>query len=339
MTTAIAVTSPELVLPPPDRHTPSALVLSCPGAQPLDAAIAQTRTVLDQHGYLIALYPASVPTALRQRLHTVRSVLESDRIALLPSELPPLALAVLVRQLRQLSATDLSPGVLAAAVRLLAHYIHAGAVLASVAKLDRVPVSLTAHARSWVPGSQFAVVTTPTAQLLKLGSAGGALEGPGYLTRLTTAAGQLTTGWVGGTLAPQWQVTGVEEAALPPESPRWWGTGKLVEFAAAIPDISVLYQLVSSVQRAACHWCGLELIGDRCGFCAAPLPAPALQPPRRAPAAHAPALTAPYEEADDGAAHGPVIQHDYGAQDGRPAAAPVVPYGGDAYRPAHPGQR
>jgi hypothetical protein len=65
-------------------------------------------------------------------------------------------------------------------------------------------------------------------------------------------------------------VQGVREVPLPAESPGWWGTGKLIEFAAALPDISVLYQLVASVRREECRWCGLELIGDRCGFCSSP---------------------------------------------------------------------
>ncbi|MCZ7433396.1 hypothetical protein [Streptomyces sp. WMMC1477] len=316
MTTAIAVTSPELVLPPPDRQTPPAVVLPPPDRTPLDAALDHTRHLLDQHGYLVVLYPASVPAAVRRRLHTVRSVLESDRIALVESELPPLALAVLVRQLRQLSATDLGPGVLAAAVRLLAHYVHAGAVLTSVAKLDRVPVSLTTHARSWVPGSQFAVVTAPEPQLVRLGPHAAPLKGPDYVTRLTTAAGQLTSAWPAGTLAGQWQVTGVEQATLPPDSARWWGTGKLVEFAAAIPDISVLYQLIGSVRRTVCHWCGLELIGDRCAFCAAPVPpAEQRQPSRRAPTDYGTGLD-PHEDTSPGV----VIPHEDAVSD-------VVPYG------------
>ncbi|MCX2969154.1 MULTISPECIES: hypothetical protein [Streptomyces] len=348
MTTAIAVTSPELVLPPPDRHTPAAHVLGDPGRQPLDEAVERVRALLDQHGYLIALYPASVAPALRQRLHTVRSVLESDRIALVACDLPPLALAVLVRQLRQLSATDVSPGVLAASVRLLAHYIHAGAVLGSVTRLDRVPVPLTAHARSWLPGSRFAVVTAPKPQLVRVGGTPGTPEGPGYVTRLTTAAGQLTSTWVSATLAPRWQVSGVEETALPPESPGWWGTGRLVEFAAAIPDISVLYHLVGSVQRTACHWCGLELIGDRCAFCAAPLPAPGTgRPPHRAPGARTaraqhPARPAhhgaPDPRAEDDEASGPVIPHDTGPSGTAHTSAAVVPQDG-AYGPIPPGRR
>ncbi|GAA3047711.1 hypothetical protein GCM10020000_29840 [Streptomyces olivoverticillatus] len=67
------------------------------------------------------------------------------------------------------------------------------------------------------------------------------------------------------------------------------GHPRAVEFAAAIPDPSVLYQLVASVRREECRWCGLELIGDRCGFCSAPVTRDgggrhALDPPVRAAA-------------------------------------------------------
>ncbi|MGA6154458.1 hypothetical protein ACPEIC_14060 [Stenotrophomonas sp. NPDC087984] len=281
MPTAIAVTGRELVLPPPDGQTPSAVVLRPPDAQSLDDALAEVGTLLDQQGYLVVLYPAATPAPVVRRLHIVRSVLESDRMALLPLELPPLAVAVLARQLRQLSISDFSPGVLACAARLLSHYIHAGALLGSVAKLDRVPVSLTSHVKSWVPGAHFGVLAHPTPQLVKVGGA-SELPAPGYATSMTVARGQLNShgygdgdarrdDWVTGALAPAWGVRGVEEVPLPAESARWWGTPRLIEFAAAIPDLSVLYQLVASVRREECHWCGFELIGDRCAFCSCPV--------------------------------------------------------------------
>ncbi|MEU0806666.1 hypothetical protein [Streptomyces sp. NPDC005970] len=279
MPTAIAVTSRELVLPPPDGQTPSAVVLMSPDVQPLDDALTETAGLLDQQGYLIVVYPAATPAPFVRRLHTVRAVLESDRIALLPLELPPLAVAVVARQLRQLSMCDFSPGVLACAARLLTHYVHAGALLGSVAKLDRVPVSLTSHVKSWVPGAQFAVLAHPTPQLVKVGGE-AVLPGPGYATHLTVARGNLNNhghghaggDWINAKLAPGWGVQGVEEVPPPHESAAWWGTPKLIEFAAAIPDLSVLYQLVASVRREECHWCGFELIGDRCAFCSAPVP-------------------------------------------------------------------
>ncbi|MFD5391968.1 hypothetical protein [Streptomyces sp. NPDC056669] len=281
MPTAIAVTGRELVLPPPDGQTPSAVVLRPPDAQSLDDALAEVGTLLDQQGYLVVLYPAATPAPVVRRLHIVRSVLESDRMALLPLELPPLAVAVLARQLRQLSISDFSPGVLACAARLLSHYIHAGALLGSVARLDRVPVSLTSHVKSWVPGAHFGVLAHPTPQLVKVGGA-SELPAPGYATSMTVARGQLNShgygdggagrdDWVTAALAPAWGVRGVEEVPLPAESARWWGTPKLIEFAAAIPDLSVLYQLVASVRREECHWCGFELIGDRCAFCSCPV--------------------------------------------------------------------
>ncbi|MBA2808681.1 hypothetical protein E0500_015060 [Streptomyces sp. KM273126] len=277
--TAIAVTSSDLVLPPHDRQTPPASV------QPqdtLESSLIGMHALIEQHGYVIALYSASAERAgvagsagaagrsAAQRLHAVRSVLESDRIALLGIDLPPLGIALLSQQLRQLSVCDFSPGVLASSARLLAHYIYAGALLGSVTRLDRVPVSLKSHAKSWVPGAQFAVLANPRPGLVRVGQE--ELTGPEFGTRLLVANGpQPPSDWVTSTLAPAWQVQGVATVPLPAESARWWGTGKLVEFAAGLYDVSVLYQLVSSVRRETCHWCGLELIGDRCGFCAAPL--------------------------------------------------------------------
>ncbi|MFD9795209.1 hypothetical protein ACFWXK_30135 [Streptomyces sp. NPDC059070] len=256
---------------------PPAAVLASPGEQSLDAALGETHRLLEQHGHVVALYPDSLPDAHRRRLHTVRSILESDRITLIPSALPPLGLAVLVRQLRQLSVCDFSPGVLASAARLLAHYIHAGAVLNSVTRLDRVPVALKAHARSWLPGSQFAVLAHPVPQLVRVGT--GELEGPDYSCHLVVAGDGATSSWAAGTLAALWQVNGVQECPLPGYSAPWWGTAKLTEFAAYLPDLSVLYQLVASVRRESCRWCGMELIGDRCGFCASPVPGPELRLP------------------------------------------------------------
>ncbi|MFE7313741.1 collagen-like protein [Streptomyces sp. NPDC057555] len=286
MPTAIAVTSPDLALPAPesstwlerggaalDRQTPAAVVLGSPDRTSLDDALAETSAVLEHHGHLVVLYSTACPPEHVRRLHTLRAVLESDRIAILPSALPPLGVAVLARQLRQLSVCGFSPGVLACAARLLAHYVHAGALLGSVTGLDRVEVDLRSHMKSWLPGAHFAVLATPQPQLLHLDrhSTHAGLRPPGFATQLAVARGQLTADWVTSALAPAWQVQGVYEAHLPTESARWWGTQKLIEFVAAIPDPALLSRLVASVRREECGWCGAEVIGDRCAFCAAPL--------------------------------------------------------------------
>ncbi|MFF8956598.1 hypothetical protein [Streptomyces sp. NPDC014894] len=250
-----------------DQHTPAAALLPPPADRPLAAAIADMSVLLEQHGSVVALYPSSLPPAHERRLHTVRSVLESNRIALLKVDLPPLGIAVLVRQLRQLSVCDFGPGVIASAARLLSHYVYAGALLNSVTRLDRVPVSMRSHAKSWVPGSQFGVLANPAPEVIRVGA--GELSGPAFGTRLIVARGQLQSEWIEKTLAPAWQTQGVEETELPADSAGWWGTGKLLEFAAFLPEISTLYQLVASVRREVCTWCGIELIGDRCGFCSA----------------------------------------------------------------------
>ena len=282
MPTAVAVTSADMALPPQDERTLPAVVLQDLHHRPLDQALAEIQAVLDQYGYLVVVSSKAAPEGVEQRLRTIRSLLESDRIALFRPDLPPLGLAVLARQLRQLASCDLSPGVLASAGRLLTHYIHTGALLGSVARLDRVPVGLKSHAKSWVPGSQFAVLAHPEPQLVKMGP-GAALAGPEFATRMVVAKGQLQSDWVTGTLARQWSVQGLREAPLPAESAHWWGTNKLVEFAAYLPDLPVLYQLVTSVRQSVCHWCGIDVIGDRCVFCSA-TPPPLHDPPRQLPA-------------------------------------------------------
>lgn len=271
MPTAIAVTGADMVLPPLDERTVPAVALPNLDKEPLERSLAALQTLIDQHGHVIVVCSQAAPKAVERRLHTVRSLLESDRIALFRPDLPPLGLAVLARQLRQLASCDLSPGVLASAGRLLTHYIHAGAVLASVTKLDRVPVGLKSHAKSWVPGSQFGVIAHPEPQLVRIGPE-AALKGPEFRTSMLVAKGQFQADWVTTTLAPSWNVQGLREAALPAESPPWWGTPKLVEFCSFLPDLSVLYQLVTSVRQGVCHWCGIDVIGDRCVFCSATSP-------------------------------------------------------------------
>ncbi|MFC9925680.1 hypothetical protein [Streptomyces sp. NPDC127190] len=284
------MTGADLALPAQDERTMPAVVLHDLDRRPIEQTLTELHALTEQYGYAVVVCSPVTPEPVLRRLHTLRALLESDRIAFLRPELPPLGVAVLARQLRQLASCDLSPGVLASAGRLLSHYIHAGAVLGSVARLDRVPVGLTAHARSWVPGSQFAVLAHPEPQLVRV-APGVTLKGPDFNTWLLVAKnqthGQAQTDWVTD-LGARWGVHGLRETPLPAESPLWWGTGRLVEFCAYLADLSVLYQLVTSVRQTGCHWCGLDVIGDRCVFCSAGPPVPEPAAPRalerRAPA-------------------------------------------------------
>ncbi|MEV6106013.1 hypothetical protein AB0M28_15040 [Streptomyces sp. NPDC051940] len=280
MPLAIAVTSPDQVLP--DTGRPRVLVLKSPAEQSLEDALAETSATLEHHGFLLVLYPEAAQAPLVRRLYTVRAVLESDRIALIPLPLPPLAVAVLAHQLAQLTdpahGPQPGPGIAASAARLLTHYVHSGALLGSLSKLDRVPVGVGSHLKSWLPGTHYAVLATPRPQVAK---ADRPPPGPDFATTLVVARGQLAADWPERTLAPAWRAQGVLQVPLPEASVRWWATPKLVEFAAAIFDAGVLHQLVASVRRERCPWCGLEVLGDRCVLCVAPVPPgiPAPSPP------------------------------------------------------------
>jgi hypothetical protein len=249
-------------------------------ALPLEEQLTQVAAALDAHGHLVALTPAEADDPVRRRLHTVRSALEADRLAIVPLALPPLARELLGEQLRQLAGTDLGPGVLAGAARLLSYYLYSGALLGSVAKLDRVPVGVGSHVKSLVPGRHFAVLVHPEPYLGEAEPT-ATPPGPGYQTQLAVAGKGLDPGWITGPLAAAWHSQHLREVPLPPDSARWWGTAKLVEFTAYIADVGMLYQLVTSVRRDTCTWCGLEVIGDQCLFCATRLA------DRQTPAKHA----------------------------------------------------
>ncbi|WNI17467.1 hypothetical protein [Actinacidiphila sp. ITFR-21] len=233
----------------------------------LEDQVIRTAAALDAYGHVVVLAPADPADPVRRRLHTVRSALEADRMAIVPLTLPPLARTLLGEQLRQLAGTDLGPGVLAGAARLLAYYLHSGALLGSVAKLDRVPVGVGSHVRSLVPGRHFAVLAHPEPYLAEA-DADHLPPGPGYQTQLALAGTGVDAGWITGPLADAWHSQHLREVPLPPDSARWWGTSRLVEFTAYIADVGMLYQLVTSVRRDTCTWCGLEVIGDQCLFCA-----------------------------------------------------------------------
>jgi hypothetical protein len=245
-------------------------VIPADGDRPLklDEQLAQVLIALDRYSHVVVLVPAGLPAAAKRRLHTLRAILETDRVALAETALPPLATALLGEQLRTLTATDLGPGVIAGASRLLPYYLHTGAVLTSVARLDRVRVEMKHHLRSWVRGRQFVVVANPEPRLDQI-SPDTRLPGPNFVTHLAFAAHGMPHDWVTGDLVRQWRPQHVHETTIPAASAQWWGSPRLVEFVAHIPDPGVLYRLVTSVRRETCAWCGLEAIGDQCLFCSA----------------------------------------------------------------------
>ncbi|MFE2425331.1 hypothetical protein ACFXJ5_01025 [Streptomyces sp. NPDC059373] len=238
-------------------------------AVPLEQHLVRTVATLEAYGHVVALVPPDPADPVRRRMHTLRAALDSDRVAIVPVDLPPLAGGLLAEQLRQLAGTDLGPGVLAGAARLLSHYLYAGALLGSVAKLDRIDVPVGAHLKSLVPGRHFAAIAHPEPYLAPADDS-AVPAGPAFLTQLAVATGQgVDPGWVKGPLARAWRTQYTRSVPLPSDSARWWGTGRLVEFVAYIADVGVLYQVVTSVRRDTCGWCGLEVIGDQCLFCSA----------------------------------------------------------------------
>ena len=279
MPTAIAVTSADLVLPPhrpADAHRRRA---QSPDDQPLDAALADMQRLLEQHGYvdrpLSRLHPgAPRPAAAHRPLRPGERPHRAARARPAAARARRARTAVAAAVASATSARACSPPPPGCSPTTSTPAPCSAPSPSSTG--SRSASSRTPSPGCRAPSSPYS--PTPRPQLVKVG-ARTSLAGPEFATQLLVAPGaSCQSDWVTGD--PRARLAGPGRAARPPlpaESAALVGHRQAHRVRRRLPDVSVLYQLVSSVRREECHWCGLELIGDRCGFCSAPR-SPAREP-------------------------------------------------------------
>jgi hypothetical protein len=254
------------------------------------AALAGTlRPHLDAGETVVALWPQQDGEELHRHLQAVRSALDTSRLVLHPSPLPPLAVALLANSLAELAAAvTVAPGVvpqadghgtvassvLASGVGRLERLICGGAWLGSVAKLRHPTPSVAMHARSWLPSAAFGgAVSAEHAELTRL-------HGEAVLPLPSLAPAGDWQVWVsdhGGdagtvrrsldTRAPDVERLVVAPA---PASVTWWGTDKLIEVAIAPRGVDRLRRaLLADRTPSRCGWCDAEVLTDPCPLCGA----------------------------------------------------------------------
>jgi hypothetical protein len=96
---------------------------------------------LREHKAVLALYPAWRSVAASRFVQLARGMLDSDRIAGVPLDLPPIAFSLVADQIAYLSQ-HVSPGLLASLAHRLPLDVFAGAWVNSVAKLEHVQTGL-----------------------------------------------------------------------------------------------------------------------------------------------------------------------------------------------------
>ncbi len=211
-----------------------------------------------------------LPPETLERVRMIRSLLQTDRVAIYVADLPPLAASVLAALTAALAPLALSAGALAGAIDAIADELVVLAWTGSVAGLRHPAVSLFHHARSALPWTSFAVGLQPDAFVLPI-SAGAEelpLTAPERPIELLVAPDEdADLDWIVDVLAPALGGVGIRQ--IPPtfHGAGWWGTTRLVEAVGVPTSIEALAEATLPQSVSPCAWCGEPIAAAPCPFC------------------------------------------------------------------------
>lgn len=221
-------------------------------------------------GAVIVVVGGWLPEEVLHGVRTVRLLLDSNRVAVHVTELPPLAASVSCALLAALAPAASSAGALASAIEEVESTLYVLASAGSVARLAHPGVSLGHHVRSLVPGKSFAIGLQPEQFVLSHGHPADELPlAPAdhdlQLIAAATDGGDLD--WVANVVAPA--LGGVDVRVLEPTmyGVEWWGSRRLVEVVGVPTSLRWLAGEVLGPGTRPCRWCGEPIYGDRCPFC------------------------------------------------------------------------
>lgn len=250
-------------------------------AVPASRFIALAGERLARHQAIVALYPAWHTASAERFIRLARGVLNTDRIAGLGVNLPPLALSLIADQLAYL-ASYVSPGVLASLATRLPREIMAGAWLRSVAGLAHIDTSMGDHVKSYLPGG-FMVSAAPRHGVHRI--TGGAPvpdlgRRPADPIQVLATRCEGDLGWFQQKLMGEVRPAVVTFTQPQSLSAEFWGAKKYLEYVAFSGHPEALSHLVATTECEPCPWCA-EPVGVRiCPFCRMTQEPPAPAEPR-----------------------------------------------------------
>lgn len=211
-----------------------------------------------------------LPEGTLKRVRLVHSLLQSDRVAIHVTPLPPLAASVLAALTAALAPYAASAGALAGALDTIGDHLWVLAWVGSVAGLRHPDVSVLHHARSALPWTSFGIGLQPDSFVRPVSSGDGELplaspEMP--LSLLIAARENADLSWVLDTLAPALGGPPINE--LPPtvHGAHWWGTSHLVEVVGIPASLDVLAASALPAAVSPCAWCGEPIAVSPCPLC------------------------------------------------------------------------
>ena len=218
----------------------------------------------------ILVVPGWLEDETLRRVRTAVALLDTDRLALHHSRLPPLGASVTAALAAAVASSVAGAGPLAGALPAIERELIAGAWVASVSGLKHPSPSLAQHTRSALPGAAFVVRAQPDPGVFTLGRDDPALfDRPARPVELVVAAGEGgDTQWVDDVVVPALGDPPVSEVAASPGAASWWGTAKVVEFVAHPADLRELADRTVPADLVACRWCAEPVAAGRpCPFC------------------------------------------------------------------------
>jgi hypothetical protein len=243
-----------------------------------------------------------LPPETLERVHTIRSLLQTDRVAIYVTDLPPLAASVLAALTAALSPLAVSAGALAGAIDHIADELLVLAWTGSVAGLRHPGVSLLHHARSALPWSSFAVGLQPES-FVQPTTAGDdlPLSPPEYPIELLVAPEEdADLDWIVDVVAPALGGVGIRQIPPTLHGAEWWGTSKLIEMVGVPTSIETLAEATLPRSVSPCPWCGEPIAGVPCPFCGDAAESNSARMQRSQPVATGTLASAAAKEDDDG---------------------------------------
>jgi hypothetical protein len=245
-------------------------VPECPTAEQAGLLIEALNSGITAGGAVIAIVPDwFAPEALR-RLEMARALLDTARVAIHVTSLPPLAATALASLASSLGPRLPSAGLLASALPGLSDQLHQITWLGSVTGLKHPAPSLGQHVTSFTPGSAFAVSSHPEPAVHKIAAGQASVPLPRVIrpSRLAVSARAGDEQWLTGPVNQALGNLPVLRVEPTPQGQEYWGTGKVVEAVVVPADPAGLAQeLLQTADAWACRWCGELIARSPCPLC------------------------------------------------------------------------
>jgi hypothetical protein len=221
-------------------------------------------------GAVIAIVPEwFAPEGLR-RLEMARALLDTDRVAIHTTPLPPLAATALASLASSLAPLLPSAGLLASMLTPLQERLHALTWLGSVTGLRHPAPSLGQHVSSLTPGSAFGVSSfpEPSVHRIQAGQASVPLPELDRPSQLVIAARGGDDRWLTGPVNEALGSLPLLQLESTPAGPAYWGTSKLVEGVVCPTDPDALArEIMQASDGWSCRWCGELIAHSPCPMC------------------------------------------------------------------------